>query len=88
MAAGEDPDPLLHKLYDRRIGAAKITQGMQKIVQDNVIAPVLAGAETITEPPLIARVLNRVELLRRIPARVIGLGVRPEHIRSPDAFGR
>jgi hypothetical protein len=28
--------------------------------------------------------MNAVPLLRRIPARLLGLGVRPEHIRSPE----
>ena len=88
MAAGEDPDPLLHKVYDRRIRAVKLTQGMQKLVQDNVVAPVLASTTPMDGPPLFARLLDRIELLRRIPARVVGMGFRPEHVRSPDAGER
>jgi len=86
LAKGEAIDSLLHKVHDRRIGAVRLTQGMQKLVQDNVIAPTLAGGEPMDGPPLVARLLNRVELLRRIPARVVGLGFRPEHVHSPDAF--
>ncbi|MDB5703959.1 MAG: mhpA [Sphingomonas bacterium] len=85
MAKGEDPDPLLHKVRDRRIGAVRITQGVQKLVQDNVVEPVLSSTAPMDGPPLIARLLNRVELLRRIPARAVGMGVRPEHVRSPEA---
>jgi 2-polyprenyl-6-methoxyphenol hydroxylase-like FAD-dependent oxidoreductase len=85
MAAGADPDSLLHKVRDRRIGAVRLTQGMQKLVQDNVIAPVLSGTQPLDGPPMIARLLDRIELLRRIPARVVGLGFRPEHVRSPEA---
>ncbi|MBV9842234.1 MAG: FAD-dependent oxidoreductase [Sphingomonadaceae bacterium] len=88
MAAGEDPDPLLHRVRDRRIGAVRITQAMQKLVQDDVIAPVLAASEPLSGPPLVARLLDRIALLRRIPARVVGLGVRPEHVRSPEANGQ
>jgi 2-polyprenyl-6-methoxyphenol hydroxylase-like FAD-dependent oxidoreductase len=85
MAAGRDPDPLLHKVFDRRIRAVKQTQGLQKLVQDNIIAPVLASSRPVDGPPLFARLLDRIELLRRIPARVVGMGFQPEHVRSPDA---
>lgn len=85
MAAGEDPDPLLHKVHDRRIRAVKLTQGMQKLVQDAIIAPLLASTAPLDGPPLAARLLDRIALLRRIPAQVIGMGFRPEHVRSPEA---
>lgn len=85
MAAGADPDPLLHKVYDRRIRAVKLTQGVQKLVQDNIVEPVLASTVPLDGPPLFARLIDRIELLRRIPARVVGMGFRPEHVRSPEA---
>lgn len=85
MAAGEDPDPLLHKVHDRRIRAVKLTQGMQKMVQDTIIAPLLSSTEPMDGPPLAAKLLDRIPLLRRIPAQVIGMGFRPEHVRSPEA---
>lgn len=85
MAAGDDPDPLLHKVHDRRIRAVKLTQGMQKMVQDTVVAPLLASTEPMDGPPLAAKLLDRIPLLRRIPAQVIGMGFRPEHVRSPEA---
>jgi 2-polyprenyl-6-methoxyphenol hydroxylase-like FAD-dependent oxidoreductase len=85
MAAGDDPDPLLHKIHDRRIRAVKLTQGMQKMVQDTIVAPLLASTEPMDGPPLVAKLLDRIPLLRRIPAQVIGMGFRPEHVRSPEA---
>jgi hypothetical protein len=36
-------------------------------------------------PPLAAKLLDRIPLLRRIPAQIIGMGFRPEHVRSPEA---
>jgi hypothetical protein len=45
----------------------------------------LQGAQ-ITKLPLPARLLDEFPYLRRLPARLIGIGVRPEHIRTPDAF--
>jgi len=84
MAAGDDPDPLLHKVYDRRIRAVKLTQGMQRMVQDSIIAPLLSSTEPLDGPPLAAKLLDRIPLLRRIPARLIGMGFRPEHVHSPE----
>jgi len=49
-----------------------------------MIAPTLAGTRPL-RPPLAARLLNAVPFLRRIPARVIGLGVQPEHVRTKAA---
>jgi 2-polyprenyl-6-methoxyphenol hydroxylase-like FAD-dependent oxidoreductase len=85
IAAGVDPDPLLHKVYDRRIRAVKLTQGMQRLIQNMMVAPLLASTEPMDRPPLVARMLDRFKLLQRIPARVIGMGFRPEHVRSPEA---
>ena len=55
---------------------------MQRVVQDRVIAPIPSG-RTMSRPPLVARLLDAVPLFRRIPARIIRLGFRPEHVRSP-----
>lgn len=85
MARGEDPDPLLHKVEDRRLWPTRMTQGMQKAAQDRIIAPLLASSTPLARPPLVARLFERIPFLRRIPARVIGMGFRPEHVRSPEA---
>ena len=87
MVAGEDPDPLLHKVHDRRIRAVKLTQGMQRMIQDTIIAPLLDSTEPLEGPPLAAKLFDRIPLLRRIPAQIIGMGFRPEHVRSPEAKG-
>jgi hypothetical protein len=49
-----------------------------------VIAPVLATRGPL-RPPAFFRLLARLPLLRRLPARLVGLGIRPEHVRSPSA---
>jgi 2-polyprenyl-6-methoxyphenol hydroxylase-like FAD-dependent oxidoreductase len=84
MAEGRASDPLLHKVQDRRLFPTRIIQAAQKAAQDAVIAPVL-GAATV-RAPLAVRLLDRYPLLRRIPGRFIGLGVRRERVRSPNAF--
>jgi hypothetical protein len=53
-------------------------------MQERVIAAVLGGGGTLT-PPLALRLLARFPPLRRLPARLIGLGVRPEHLRPSRA---
>jgi 2-polyprenyl-6-methoxyphenol hydroxylase-like FAD-dependent oxidoreductase len=85
MARGEDPDPLLHKVEERRLWPTRMTQGMQKAAQDRIIAPLLASNTPMARPPLAARLMARFPVLRRIPARLIGMGFRPEHVRSPKA---
>lgn len=84
IAAGEDPDPLLGDVQSRRELPTRLIQRVQKIVQDRIVTAVLSGAP-VEGPPFAARLLERFALLRRIPARLIGLGIRREHIRSPQA---
>lgn len=85
MAEGRDPDPLLHRVADRRLWPTWATQAFQRAVQDQVIAPLLGQGTALDEPPLPMRLLDAHPLLRRLPARLIGLGLRPEHVRSPVA---
>jgi hypothetical protein len=58
---------------------------LQVFIQNRVINRVLVAPGKIA-PPWPLRLLRRLPVLRRIPARVIGIGVRPEHIRVGDAF--
>jgi hypothetical protein len=53
-------------------------------MQKRIIGRILQTRER-PKPPLIFRLLGHVPLLRRIPARLIGVGFRPEHIRTPQA---
>jgi 2-polyprenyl-6-methoxyphenol hydroxylase-like FAD-dependent oxidoreductase len=85
MARGEDPDPLLHKVEARRMWPTKMTQRFQKFAQDNIVAPVLASAAPMVRPPFAVRLIDRVPWLRALPARMLGLGFRPEHVKSPTA---
>ena len=85
LARGEDVDSLLHKVQGRRMYPTRAIQGAQKIAQDNVIGRLLQPGAPITNAPLIVRLLDRFPLLRRIPGRLIGLGVRRERVRSPAA---
>jgi 2-polyprenyl-6-methoxyphenol hydroxylase-like FAD-dependent oxidoreductase len=85
LARGDDVDPLLNKVQDRRIFPTRVIQRAQKVAQDNVIGRLLKPGAPITRAPLLVRLLDRYPLLRRIPGRFIGLGVRRERVRSPAA---
>ena len=76
----------LRAVQARRALPTRVTQSFQVVVQNLILRRVLAGdAEPGArfKPPLAVRMLGRFAFLRRIPARMIGLGVRPEHVRSP-----
>jgi 2-polyprenyl-6-methoxyphenol hydroxylase-like FAD-dependent oxidoreductase len=83
LADGAPIDPLLGQVMDRRMPAVKIIQGLQRLVHRRVLGPAIGGA--VTAAPLPVRLLAAIPLLQRIPARVLGLGIRREHIRSPKA---
>ena len=85
LAAGGDVDPLLHTVQDRRLFPTRVIQGAQKLAQDNIIGKLLQPGQPITKAPFIVRMFDRFPLLRRIPGRFIGLGVRRERVRSPIA---
>lgn len=77
----------LDRVQLRREWPAKVIQGFQLMVQNRVLAPELKR-RTEPKPPVFVHILNRVRWLRQLPARFIGLGPRPEHIRTRDVLAR
>jgi len=73
----------LQAVQRRRELPARITQRMQVIVQNSVLVPTLQSTGPV-KVPAVVRLLNRYPLLRRIPARLVGMGFRPEHVRTPE----
>jgi 2-polyprenyl-6-methoxyphenol hydroxylase-like FAD-dependent oxidoreductase len=72
----------LRAVQERREWPTRMTQAFQVAAQNNIIRRVLAGRAR-PAPPWPVRLLGRSPLLQRIPARLLGLGFRPEHIRTP-----
>ena len=72
----------LRRIQKRRELPTRVTQWLQVAVQRRIIARVL-GETGPLKPPLAVRLLAKVPFLRRIPARIVGLGIRPEHV-SPE----
>jgi 2-polyprenyl-6-methoxyphenol hydroxylase-like FAD-dependent oxidoreductase len=72
----------LRRVQQRREFPTWVTQRLQVLIQDRVISRVLASRQQLSLPwPL--RLFRWFPLLRRIPARLVGMGVRPEHVRTP-----
>jgi len=65
----------------RREWPTRVTQRLQMLAQEGVVRPVLDRTGPIT-PPLALRLLSRFPILQRLPARLVGLGVRPEHVAT------
>jgi 2-polyprenyl-6-methoxyphenol hydroxylase-like FAD-dependent oxidoreductase len=73
----------LRRIQQRREFPTRVTQWAQVTIQKRLIAKVLGGAIRV-RPPLL-RLIAAIPYLRRIPARLIGIGIRPEHIKTPRA---
>lgn len=71
----------LEAVQKRRHWPARVTQRAQVAVQDTVLSPLLARTDAPTGTPLPVKLLQRLPLLRRLPARLVGIGVRPERVR-------
>ena len=85
MAGGKDPDGLLERVQQRRMLPTRIIQSMQRVAQNRLIDRIVLGNVPINRPPFLIRLMQRFPILQRVPARLVGLGFRPEHVRSPDA---
>jgi 2-polyprenyl-6-methoxyphenol hydroxylase-like FAD-dependent oxidoreductase len=81
------PDDLA-AVQRRREFPTRVIQRMQAVAQNRIVAPLLAGSGGGTMmPPLALRLLARFPALRQLPARIIGLGVRREHVRTREWTG-
>jgi 2-polyprenyl-6-methoxyphenol hydroxylase-like FAD-dependent oxidoreductase len=74
----------LAEVQARRQWPTRATQALQRAIQNRVIGAVLASAAQ-PKPPLAIKLLDWFPTLRGLPARLIGIGVRPEHIRTKEA---
>jgi 2-polyprenyl-6-methoxyphenol hydroxylase-like FAD-dependent oxidoreductase len=78
-------DDLLFRVERRRRLPTRVIQAGQKLAQDRIIGAIFKPGAQIDRPPWVLRLLNRFPLLRRIPGRIVGLGVRRERVESPRA---
>jgi 2-polyprenyl-6-methoxyphenol hydroxylase-like FAD-dependent oxidoreductase len=85
MAQGSDVDDLLWRVQRRRMLPTRIVQAIQRTAQNRIIDRVVLKNVPITRPPRFIRLMQRFPILQRIPAWLIGLGIRREHIGTPKA---
>ena len=79
-----DLAPWLARVQQRRLWPTRVIQAAQVAAQDKFIGPVLASTQ-VPRVPAVLKLLDRVPPLRVIPAYLVGVGVRPEHVRTPEA---
>jgi 2-polyprenyl-6-methoxyphenol hydroxylase-like FAD-dependent oxidoreductase len=84
LSAGASADPHLQKVQTRREFPTRMTQAVQIFAHKRFIGPALATKAPLKRLPLPLFLLKHFPILRRIPARMVGLGFRPEHIHTPD----
>jgi 2-polyprenyl-6-methoxyphenol hydroxylase-like FAD-dependent oxidoreductase len=80
LRVGDLGDEHLRAVQRRREWPARVTQRAQVAIQNEVLSPVLARSEAPQHPPVVVKLLQRLPLLRRLPARLVGIGVRPERV--------
>jgi len=85
LRSGSVSDEDLRAVQDRRMLPVRFTQWLQLTIQKRIVSRVLESQQR-PKPPLFFKLFEIFPLLRRIPARLLGVGIRPEHVETPDAF--
>jgi 2-polyprenyl-6-methoxyphenol hydroxylase-like FAD-dependent oxidoreductase len=83
LRAGKVADTDLQAIQERRSLPVRFTQWLQLTIQKRVISRVLESQQRPT-PPIFFKLFGVFPALRRIPAWLLGVGIRPEHVRTPD----
>jgi 2-polyprenyl-6-methoxyphenol hydroxylase-like FAD-dependent oxidoreductase len=77
----------LAKVQHRRTFPTRVTQRLQVLAQNRIVQPVLNANQPLQAPAAVG-LFNKLPILQRIPARIVGVGVRPEHVKSPATPSR
>ena len=83
LATGSPSEAELEAVQRRREFPVRMTQAMQVVVQNNIISAAIRPGDQPIRPPMIVRIVNAIPWLQGVFARFVGVGVRPEHVRSP-----
>src|SRR6266853_1954213 len=84
LLGGAVRDEQLREVQKRREYPTRMTQRFQVFAHKNLLRPALSQTTQLRQLPLPFKLLRRFPVLRRIPARMLGLGFRPEHVRTPE----
>jgi 2-polyprenyl-6-methoxyphenol hydroxylase-like FAD-dependent oxidoreductase len=85
LKSGALRDETLDAVRRRRLFPVKVVQGFQVAIQNNVLKPRISGGTAELTAPWPLKLLDASAWMRQWPARFLGIGVRPEHIHSPEA---
>jgi 2-polyprenyl-6-methoxyphenol hydroxylase-like FAD-dependent oxidoreductase len=85
LKAGTVSDDDLRAVEARRTFPVRFTQAIQLAMQNQIIRRALASTQK-PKPPLLLKLFDMIPLLRRIPGRLLAVGVLPEHIHTPDVM--
>jgi 2-polyprenyl-6-methoxyphenol hydroxylase-like FAD-dependent oxidoreductase len=80
LRKGVVSDADLAAVQGRRELPVRIVQGIQVFIQKRVISAVLGKRGGTVKAPAFLRLLSIIPLLQQVPARVLGLGIRREHV--------
>jgi 2-polyprenyl-6-methoxyphenol hydroxylase-like FAD-dependent oxidoreductase len=83
LKAGTTTSGDLQAIQVRRDFPARMTQKIQLTMQNRIIGPALQATRE-PKPPLLFKLFDAFPVLRRIPARLLALGIQPEHVQTPD----
>jgi len=83
LASGCPSEDELDAVRRRREFPVRMTQRMQVIAQNNIVSAALKPGNQPLKVPLVVRLITAVPWLQGITARLVGLGIRPEHVHSP-----
>lgn len=85
LSRGNGVDERLAAVQKRRMFPTQMTQRLQVYAHKRFIDPALSYKTPVKRLPWQLRLFQQFPVLRRIPARALGLGFRPEHVHTPDA---
>ena len=83
LRAGTVSDDDLRAIQKRRTFPVRFTQAIQLMIQKRIIGRMLATSER-PKPPMLFKLFDLFPVLRRIPGRLLAVGVRPEHVHTPE----
>ena len=83
LKAGQASDDDLRAIQERRTFPVRFTQALQLTMQKRIISRALAATQR-PKPPLLFKIIGALPILQRIPGRLLAVGVRPEHVHTPD----
>ena len=87
LKSGSLRDADLESVQRRRLFPVRVIQGLQVAIHNRILKPIISGGASgpkrALSVPWPLKILDRHAGLRRWPAQILGLGVRPEHVRSP-----